>query len=57
MIGWNERPPILSGDSEKDMAAIRDYLFRLSGKLTELIMTVDAVVTVDKDGRITLKKQ
>ena len=52
---WNEKPPILSGQTEKDVAAIRDYLFRMSTALTDLAMLLDAVVAVDKNGKIILK--
>ena len=55
-MAWNEKPPMLTGQTAKDVAAIRDYLFRVSNILADLTMTVDAVVGVDKNGHIILKQ-
>ena len=54
-MSWNERPPMLTGQATKDIAAIRDYLFRMSNGLTEAASQVDAIVTTDKDGNPALK--
>ena len=55
-MNWSEKPPILTGRTEKDVAALRDYLFRMSSALTNLELIVDSVVTVDKDGNVILRQ-
>lgn len=47
---FNEKPPILSGDGQKDLAALRDYLFRMAGSLQEVV-EAPAAVTVKMDAK------
>ena len=54
---WNEKPPMLTGQTTKDIAALRDYLFRVSNTLAQLTSTLEAVVTVDANGQPVLKQQ
>lgn len=56
---WNEKPPMLSGNSRTDIGAIRDYLFRMAKSLE--VLTADqgaAAVSVayDRSGRPVYKE-
>lgn len=55
-MSWNEKPPILTGQTQRDVANIRDYLFRMAGSLTEAAQTVDSIVSYDAKGRQILAK-
>ena len=36
MAAWTEKPPILTGKYQQDIQALRDYLFRMAGSLTDI---------------------
>jgi len=48
-MSWNEKPPMLTGQVSRDLANLRDYLFRMAGALTSVEEAV--TVTYDKDGK------
>jgi len=49
-MAWNEKPPLLTGQGSRDLANLRDYLFRMSQSLTDV--TEGAVsVSYDAQGR------
>ena len=55
-MSWNEKPPILTGQTARDVANLRDYLFRMAGSLTEAAETVDTIVAYDASGQQILAK-
>lgn len=49
-MAWNEKPPILTGQSGRDLANLRDYLFRMAQSLTEVETAAAVKVSYAKDG-------
>ena len=47
---FNEKPPMISGDSRKDLLALRDYLYRLSSNLEPIVA---ASVEISGSGSMT----
>ena len=52
-MAWNEKPPLMSGDANRDVAALRDYLFRMAGTLE----TVTGAPAVQPGGRDSQGRQ
>lgn len=51
-MAWQEKPPILSGNSQQDLKALHDYLFRMAGSLEPVVASAPAAsVTYDSRGR------
>ena len=58
---WNEKPPILTGNTKQDLGALRDYLFRLAEGLTSVSVEAarvqtDVSISYDSAGRPIYKK-
>lgn len=56
-MAFSEKPPILTGEAKKDIAAIRDYLFRFASTLDEPAIsdTSGVQITTKSDGTKVLK--
>lgn len=58
-MAFSEKPPMLTGDARQDIAAVRDYLFRLAESLTLAATEANAKdvrISYDKNGRQVLAK-
>jgi len=50
-----EKPPLVSGDNKKDIAALRDYLFRMAGSLNTLAGNDSNLVVSYQNGKQIVK--
>ncbi len=57
-MAYIEKPPMLTGENTKDLAALRDFLFRLAGSLEQINSAPAAIVqTTRSDGTQVLHEK